>query len=240
MPAGTHTFAVRATDAAKNVAVVTYAWTIAAVAVTTGAPPPPPVTVTVAAVDRTPPDAAGALDYFIAYRYAEVTWLTPPDTDFDHVTVFNVKTNGRRTVVYSGARSRYVNRSFNNAIDHRYQLVSYDHAGNASRGVTATISASALLATPRRGARIQRAPALRWAPVSGAAFYNVQLFRNGRKIASTWPRRPRVQLAARWHYANRTYSLTSGTYEWWVWPAFRRGKSVRYGSPLGHSTFVKR
>jgi hypothetical protein len=223
---GSHTFAVLATDAATNTALVTYAWTVT------------PLTVT--AIDVTPPDAADALDFFVTYRYAELTWLPPADADFDHVTVYRVDGAARRVAVYSGTASRYVARRFNNAVDHHYEVVSFDHAKNASPAAKISISASALISTPRRGARVRRPPALRWAPIGGARFYNVQLFRNGRKILSTWPQRPRVQLAPGWRYQNRPYKLTRGTYEWWVWPAFRRSGATRYGPPLGHSSFVKR
>ena len=53
---------------------------------------------------------------------------------------------------------------------------------------------------------------------------------------STWPQRPRVRLATHWRYRKRSYRLTHGTYDWYVWPSFGR----RYGAAIGHSTFVVR
>src|SRR5919206_4181777 len=112
--------------------------------------------------------------------------MPPEDADFDHVTLYRIDGEGKRVALYSGSASRYEDAQFNNGVDHRYQVVSYDHARNASPAATISISAAALLATPRRGARVRRPPTLRWVPIAGARFYNVQLFRNGRKILSTW------------------------------------------------------
>jgi hypothetical protein len=228
---GSHSFVVKAVDAAGNTgSSPEYQWSISPIVVTQ-APPP-------AVVDATPPDGADPIDYFVSYRYLELTWTHPSASDFDHVTVFaRSGANGSRVAVYSGAATSYRDRKFNNALDYRYEVISYDHAGNAAPAASVGVSSSALLGSPRRGTRVRRPPALSWAPISGARFYNVQLFRNGRKVMSTWPRRPRVQLAPRWRYAKRAYALTRGRYDWYVWPALRSGRTTRYGPPLGHSFF---
>jgi hypothetical protein len=66
----------------------------------------------------------------------------------------------------------------------------------------------------------------------------VQLFRNGRKIFSTWPAGPRLRLLKTWVWNGRRQRLVPATYRWFVWPAYRRHGKVRYGKPLGHSDFV--
>jgi hypothetical protein len=70
-----------------------------------------------------------------------------------------------------------------------------------------------------------------------AAFYNVQLFRNGRKILSAWPVESRLKLRLTWRCNGRRWRLAPATYRWFVWPAYKRGGKVRYGKPLGHSDF---
>lgn len=223
---GDHTFRVRATDTFGNVSEVAYTWTITL------------FNQGVVGPDVTPPASAEPLDYFVSYRYLQLTWAKPKDDDFDHFTVFaTAGAGGDRVEVYSGAATRYRDSKFNNAVDYSYQVIAYDHAGNASPAASIAISSSALLSSPRRGARLRTAPTLAWAPIAKARFYNVQLFRNGRKVMSTWPRRARVHLSARWRYQNRTYKLTPGRYDWYVWPAFRSGRSIRYGAALGHSFF---
>ena len=64
--------------------------------------------------------------------------------------------------------------------------------------------------------------------------YNVQLYRNGRKILSRWPTRPRFKLHGSWKEHGRTYRLRSGVYTWIVWPAYTK---TRYGRMLGQSSF---
>ncbi|MGH2921251.1 MAG: hypothetical protein ACRDKU_04195, partial [Gaiellaceae bacterium] len=63
--------------------------------------------------------------------------------------------------------------------------------------------------------------------------YNVQLYRNGRKILSRWPKRPRFKLARSWKEGGRTYTLRRGVYTWIVWPNL----NGRYGKMLGQSSF---
>jgi hypothetical protein len=69
--------------------------------------------------------------------------------------------------------------------------------------------------------------------------FNAQLYRNGQKILSRWPTKPRLQLRSTWKEYGRTYRLRPGVYTWIVWPAYTR---TRYGRMLGQSSFriVKR
>ena len=74
-----------------------------------------------------------------------------------------------------------MNKRFNNGTYYRYAIISYDKAGNASRGIPVVVQPSALLRSPGRLARGPRAPRLVWAKVAKATFYNVQLFSRGKK-----------------------------------------------------------
>ena len=67
-----------------------------------------------------------------------------------------------------------------------------------------------------------------------AHHFNVQVYRNGRKILSRWPTKPRFQLRRSWKEHGRTYKLRPGTYTWFVWPAYTK---TRYGRLLGKSSF---
>ena len=94
--------------------------------------------------------------------------------------------------------------------------------------------------SPRDGGVIRVAPVLQWAKVTRATYYNVQLWRNGRKILSRWPTRPSYELRMRWRYGGRIRNLRDGTYLWYVWPGFGDRERGRYGRMLGSATFFKR
>jgi large repetitive protein len=98
------------------------------------------------------------------------------------------------------------------------------------------LATSALLAPPA-GARLSAPPLLVWRQVAKARFYNVQLYRGGRKILSIWPRRSRIKLKPTWTYRGRSFRLRRGAYTWLVWPAFGSEAKPRFGGKLGQSTF---
>ena len=96
------------------------------------------------------------------------------------------------------------------------------------------------LIAPSPGAvvRTGRPPLLRWTPVGAASYYNVQLLRNGHKILSAWPSRPRYRLKMRWTYRGERRRLAPGRYRWAVWPGFGSRSRADYGRRMGPSTFV--
>lgn len=98
------------------------------------------------------------------------------------------------------------------------------------------------LRTPR-AAPAPRAPEpvqLQWHPRAGAAYYNVQVFRQGKKVFEAWPVTPRVKLPASWVFGGRSYRLTSGAYEWFVWPGFGARSAARYGDLLQRNALTVR
>ena len=81
---------------------------------------------------------------------------------------------------------------------------------------------------------------LAWTASAGASYYNVQLFRNGAKVLSTWPVRAQFKLPRAWTFAGRHYQLQRGSYKWYVWPGIGPRAKARYGKLLGGSTFTVR
>ena len=224
---GLHTFRVQAVDAAGNADATpaSYAWTISEVGPATA--------------DHTPPGDVGHLKRSVAYGLLKLTWTSPPDGDFDHVTVL-VSTSAKRAagvVAYQGPASTYTERRFKNGLYYRYVVVSYDHSGNASHGIATVVPASVLLRSPRDGATVRKAPSLVWTTVPKATFYNVQLYNRGRKVLSAWPTAAKLALAPKWSYAGRRFKLERGAYQWYVWPAFGTRSKFRYGQLLGQGTF---
>jgi hypothetical protein len=93
------------------------------------------------------------------------------------------------------------------------------------------------LFSPPGGKRVSGPPLLRWRAVPRATFYNVQVYRAGRKIVTAWPRSTRFGMRRTWTFRGRTLRLTPGKYTWYVWPAFGMLASPRYGKMLGQSSF---
>jgi hypothetical protein len=118
-----------------------------------------------------------------------------------------------------------------------------DRAENlGSASFTVTVSRSrrtrqAALYSPAAGDVLSTPPLLAWRRVPRATYYNIQLFRNGNKILSAWPSRPRLQLHHRWIHRGRRMNLTPGTYVWFIWPGFGDLARAQYGPRLGRSTF---
>jgi hypothetical protein len=227
---GDHTFRAQAVDAAGNAdtTAASYAWRITGVGPSTA--------------DHIAPGDVKQLKRKVGYGLLKLGWVRPGDTDFDHVDVF-VSTSPRapaRSIVYHGEASTYTDRHFKNGVYYNYVVVSYDHAGNGSRGASTVVPASALLRSPRDRAVVRKPPLLGWNAIPKATFYNAQLYYGTRKILSTWPRRPRVQLGRRWSFAGRRFGLNKGVYHWYVWPAFGPRTRSRYGHLLGQATFTVR
>ncbi len=227
---GAHTFRVQAVDAAGNVDTTpaSYSWQIAGVGPGT--------------TDTTPPGHVKRLRRNVGYGSLKLSWTPPVDLDFDHVEVF-VSTSVKslpRTPVYKGRASRYTNRRFRNGLYYRYAVVSYDRAGNASRGAGAVVPPSILLRSPRDGRRVHGPPLLVWNRVARATYYNVQLYYGSRKVLSTWPNLPNRKLSRSWLFGGRHLQLRTGLYHWYVWPGFGARSKGRYGQLLGQSTFSVR
>jgi hypothetical protein len=110
-----------------------------------------------------------------------------------------------------------------------------DVAGNTRRR-TIRLRYSNPLLLPRRGTRFGRAPLLNWIGVPRARFYNVQVWRDGGKILTRWPRRSRLRMPSRWTHEGVAYSMSVGRYDVYVWPRFRG----RYGRAIGHTYFIRR
>jgi hypothetical protein len=220
--AGSHTFAVRATDPAGNTGTAAvYGWTVK---------------------DAIAPGDVRGLKRTVGYRTLKLTWSRPPDADFSYVRVFVAKGSKAakggplRTSVYKGTGTRYTNKRFSNGTYYRYAIISYDKAGNASRGVPVVVPTNALLSRPLAGARVNVPPFLDWASVPKATFYNVQLYLGSRKILSAWPTRSKLKLSRTWSYKG-AHRLKKGSYRWYVWPAFGGRSKARYGQLLGQANF---
>jgi hypothetical protein len=215
--------------------------------------------------DATPP-AVADLDARAGDGSVALSWRASADAESVEVARTPGVGGDGATVVFRGPGARFVDGRVNNGVRYAYEVRVRDAAGNAgSDTVSAVPTGSSAgggggggggagpgsptggrggrrLLAPSNGAvvRLGHPPLLRWTPVRGAEYYNVQLFRTGRKILTVWPARSQYQLKRRWTYRGKVRRLVPGKYRWLVWPGFGRRSKADYGRRIGPGTFVVR
>jgi hypothetical protein len=143
----------------------------------------------------------------------------------------------RDSTVYKGRPHNFTDRHVRNGRRYTYTVIASDQAANRSRSSASAVPHVELI-TPPDGAVVAAAPLLRWTPVHNADYYNVQLRRDGHKVLSRWPERPRYQVRTSWHFGGRVHHLAPGTYRWDVWPGFGPRSRANYGRRIGGRKFV--
>jgi hypothetical protein len=154
----------------------------------------------------------------------------------------------RASTVYTGPAHSLVDREVTAGVTYRYIVTASDEAGNSSaedlivrseaKASTRVTSAAQPLTRPAQGARVSAPPLLDWIAVPRATYYNVQVFRHGKKILSAWPTVTSLRLERSWRFGGHVQRLEPGSYRWYVWPGFGKRTANEYGKPLGSSTFV--
>ncbi len=228
LPIGPTTVVFTATDAAGNVAKKSVTVTVLPV----GQKAPPP--------DLTPPGDVIGAKAKAGDRLVTLSWnRVPNDVVRIAITEFVVGTPRAGREIYDGIGNTVTTKGLVNGTAYRFLIVTYDRAGNRSKGVVlvATPKVEALT-SPAKAQRVTRPPLLRWAPLAGAGYYNVQLWRGSVKVLSTWPTVARLQLTAKWTYGGKPRKLAAGVYTWYVWPGLGPRADARYGSLLGSRTFT--
>jgi hypothetical protein len=189
--------------------------------------------------DTTPPRPP-SVDAMPGDHKVKLSWTTSPDSWSE---VVRLARNQPPALAYQGPGNAFTDRSLRNERRYRYVVTLIDPAGNRAAGETSTIPTASSLLLPLPGERVEvtsqnaSLPLLVWKPVRGARYYNVQVLREGRKLLSTWPGRPRRRLERRWTYLGKQHQLTEGRYCWHVWPGYGNRSDHRYGKRLGRSCF---
>jgi hypothetical protein len=146
----------------------------------------------------------------------------------------------RHSVVFRGRGHGLSDGGLRNGRRYRYTITAVDQAANATTRTVHVVPGPRVLA-PRPGADLSAPPVLRWTRVRHTRYYNVQLFRVGRrhsvKLLSAWPRHARLRLGASWRYAGRRRTLVPGRYRWFVWPGFGAPAERRFGTLVGRGSF---
>jgi hypothetical protein len=199
--------------------------------------------------DATPP-LLKRLKADISQRGIALKWIASKDAVAFTISRRPGLKNRRLSTVYTGKARVFVDGQLRQGVKYRYTVTAYDQAGNgAAKGLRAKaletvarsskpVRATSALRAPAAGARLAAPPVLRWSAVPRASYYNVQLFRNGKKILTLWPIRPLLRLPSAWKFAGAQLRLSPGVYRWYVWPGFGPRSANRYGKLLGQRSFV--
>jgi hypothetical protein len=204
----------------------------------------------------TKPPSLGRVKTEISQTGVVLRWTASADS-LTFAIVRRPGLNGRKpSTIYTGKAKTFTDRRLQNGVKYRYTVTAYDQAGNGAakallalpKSVKATraapaqqkpaTSAKPALRTPRVDARVTAPPLLSWTGLPNASYFNVQLYRDGQKILTVWPKAHSFRLQASWTYQGRRYTLTPGRYRWYVWPGFGSLSANRYGKLIGSRSFV--
>ncbi|HEX8854989.1 MAG TPA: hypothetical protein VF752_05260 [Thermoleophilaceae bacterium] len=172
-------------------------------------------------------------------REVTLSWTAPADTTSVSVTRSAPGAPEQVPVARIAAASGpgvTVDRKLHNNRRYSYTLSSTDHAGNVA---TTSVGARphAVVLGSGRVRRVLSPPKLKWHKSRRARYYNVQLYRGGRKIFSRWPHGAKLQLSHAWRYRGKAHRLTRGSYHWYVWPGYGKRSAGRYGRLLARGAF---
>jgi len=77
------------------------------------------------------------------------------------------------------------------------------------------------------------APSVRWKPISSATYYNLVLWRDGKRVLDLWPTSPHAVLPRNWSSRGAHHRLLAGRYLWFVYPGLGAKASREYGALAG-------
>jgi hypothetical protein len=186
---------------------------------------------------------------------ATLSWAASADTKEIDIDRAPGKDGAASTTVFKGLASSFEDTGLQNKVKYVYTITGLDEAGNKAVD-SVSIIPGAKLYSPARGSNVVSPPLLAWRPVTGASYYNIQLYYgvgntlrkvasldvSGRKVLSAWPLKPRYRLKKAWKWNGKKRSLARGHYRWYVYPGLGKRSANKYGPLIGTSDFyvVKR
>jgi hypothetical protein len=117
------------------------------------------------------------------------------------------------------------------------------HAGRASgrrptQPVQSAKRASERPVSPVRAVAGKAGQQLRWDAVTGATYYNLVLWRHGKRVLDLWPTSPQADLPSAWSYHGIQDGLVPGRYLWFVYPGLGAKAAQKYGALAGSGILV--
>lgn len=187
-----------------------------------------------------------------------VSWQVSADTT--KVEVWRTHSQGGAdTLIYTSTFGNQVlDPSINPLAAYTYRIIAFDPAGNRAvqlinptlvqaptpppsppTAPTPVVTIAQPLLRPRDRSIVRVAPIVRWPAVAGAKYYNVQLFINGKKVLSAWPKVARYNMPTKWTYNGKRYRMPRGVrVRWYVWPAFGTTSKPKFGTLIGTARFT--
>jgi hypothetical protein len=151
-----------------------------------------------------------------------------------------VRGRKKHSTVFDGVASGFTDTKAQPGTQYVYSVRSFDEAGNSSRSLPVISQVRILALRKTRYQPIAAAePILRWRRISGAAYYNVQLYRGSKRIYSAWPTTRQIGLQTTWTWSGHRFSLSPGRYRWYVWAGLGSRRSAQYRI-VGSARFVVR
>jgi hypothetical protein len=102
-----------------------------------------------------------------------------------------------------------------------------DRAGSATREVAVTPTPTSAAGAP---------VTLSWS--GSAPYFDVVLWRDGKRILDAWPTRPSTVVPAAWTYRGTRHQLSRGRYAWFVYPGVGHRSDARYGALSASGQFI--
>jgi hypothetical protein len=225
---GTWSYGVFARDVAGNVALI---GTVAGVTINDTTAPLAPTRLKLSLLKTKTRKPSTILTYTLR-------WVEPTEPDLERVVVvLNLKRPPAQPAdgkaIYKGLASstKLKLRAGQTAY---LALFAFDTSGNVSPKPARTVVklASLIPLRPLSGSLVRSSsPMLSWKAEQGTAYYNLQLFVNGKRVLVGWPS------AA--SYRVPPGKLQPGTYVWYVWPAIKhKGGAPTFGKLIGRATFT--
>ena len=182
---------------------------------------------------------------------ATLSWAASADTKEIDIDRAPGKDGAPTTTVFKGLASSFEDTGLQNKVKYVYTINGFDEAGNKA-SETVSIVPGAKLYSPARGSVVTSPPLLAWRAVTGASYYNLQVYYgvsgkalrrvasltvSGRKVLSTWPLQPRYRMKKTWQFKGKKRSLSRGHYRWYVYPGVGKRTAHKYGPLIGQSDF---
>jgi hypothetical protein len=195
----------------------------------------------VAPGDKVAPPCPGKLSVSLArsagtHVAVMIRWKNPAASDLERVELLINRSHAPRShldgrVIYRGLDETFLLRLPVGQTAH-LALYAVDRSGNLSTASRTLVSLARLIPMrPLSGSLIHAEPLLTWKPKKRAAYYNLQVFRQGKRVLVAWPLRASYRVPAG--------TLPPGTYVWFVWPAMQRtGAVARFADLIGRATFT--
>jgi hypothetical protein len=192
-------------------------------------------------VDRTPPKAPTGLHAVVANGQITLTWNNPKVDLATVSVVWNSKraprTSSDGNLVYRGTGAKIVLKvpGLSAGKQVRFAVYAFDKAGNASPATRATIIVprpSSVSLAPN--GKLSGNPNLTWNPITGATYYNVQVFEGtqaSKRVGIAWPAITKYTLPGKDMKKGKTYT-------WYVWPGIGAKAAAKYGKLIGKVTFI--